>query len=137
MDTLGEWSDGDDEWVWDVRYDNDGLENGQLGRGEKRRGNETDDESDNSIPQGENFYAIENVRQVKSKKFRTTAMDYSVRFNNTAAAYDLIESYERTQTIFEHLLNDVTSGMSEEDQVRFVLRSTQLETPISLPFMSV
>ena len=140
MDTLGEWSDGDDEWIWDVGYsDNEEHENEQLGRGKKRRSTEVgnDDESSTSTLQGENFYAIENVRQVKSKKFRTTATDYSVRFNNAAADFDLIQSYERTQRIFEHLLNDVTNGMDEEDQVRFVLRSTQLETPISLPFMSV
>ena len=43
----------------------------------------------------------------------------------------------RTQAIFEHLLNDVTEGMNQKDQVRFVLRSDQLDTPISMPFMSV
>ena len=66
-----------------------------------------------------------------------SATDYSIRFNNTVSDLDLIESYERTQEIFQHLLNDVTAGMNEKDQVRFVLRSTQLNTPISLPFMSV
>ena len=66
-----------------------------------------------------------------------TAMDYSIRFNNTEDDLDLIEGYEHTQEIFEHLLNDITSGMNEKDQVRFVLRSTQLDTPISLPFMPV
>ena len=139
--TLGEWSDGDDDWVWDVNENEWSDSDDQKGRGKKRRSsevdNDSDDESSNLSPLEENFYAIENVRQVKSKKFRTTATDYSVRFNNTAADFDLIESYERTQRIFEHLLNDITNGMNEEDQVRFVLRSTQLETPISLPFMSV
>ena len=86
---------------------------------------------------GENFYVIENVKQIKSKKFRMTAMDYSIRFNNTVSDLDLIESYDRTQEIFEHLLNDVTPGMNEKDQVRFVLHSNQLDTPISLPFMPV
>ena len=141
MDTLGEWSDGDDEWVWDVNEWSDSDGDDQKGRGKKRRSSETDngsdDETSTSTLQEENFYAIESVRQVKSKKFRTTATDYSVRFNNITSDFDLIESYERTQRIFEHLLNDVTNGMDEEDQVRFVLRSTQLETPISLPFMSV
>ena len=91
---------------------------------------------ESTLPE-ENFYVIENVKQVKSKKFRTTAMNYSVRFNNTENDLDLIESYERTQGIFEHLLDDITSGMNEKDQVRFVFRSTQLDTPISLPFMAV
>ena len=137
MDTLGEWSDGDDEWVWDVGYSvsDDEQGNDQLGCGKKRRSSEADDDDDDG--EEENFYVIEDVRQVKSKKFRATATDYSVRFNNAQDDFDLIESYERTQKIFEHLLNDITNGMDEKDQVRFVLRSTQLETPISLPFMSV
>ena len=72
-----------------------------------------------------------------SKKFRMTATDHTIRFNNVLSELDLIESYERTQTIFEHLLNDVTRDMNEKDQVRFVLRSDQLDTPISMPFMPV
>ena len=66
-----------------------------------------------------------------------TATDHTIRFTNVASDLDLIESYERTQKIFEQLLNDVTEGMNERDQVRFVLRSTQLDTPISMPFMPV
>ena len=66
-----------------------------------------------------------------------TATDHTIRFNNVLSELDLIESYERTQAIFEQLLNDVTQDMNEKDQVRFVLRSEQLATPISLPFMSV
>ena len=150
--TLGEWSDGDDEWIWDVNENTlwewsdsddewvwDAEGNVQTGRGKKRRSSEVDDDDEpsTSTPQEENFYVIEDVRQVKSKKFRATATDYSVRFNNPEDDFDLIESYERTQKIFEHLLNDITNGMNEKDQVRFVLRSTQLDTPISLPFMSV
>ena len=64
-----------------------------------------------------------------------TATDHTIRFNNNVSDLDLLESYQRTQQIFEHLLNDVTAGINENDQVRFVLRSTQLETPISIPFM--
>ena len=52
-----------------------------------------------------------------------SATDYSICFNNSASDLDLIESYERTQEIFEHLLNDVTTGMNEKDQVRFVIFS--------------
>ena len=66
-----------------------------------------------------------------------TATDHTIRFNNVLSELDLIESYERTQAIFEHLLNNVTRDMNEKDQVRFVLRSEQLDTPISMPFMPV
>ena len=146
--TLGEWSDGDDDWVnqiventlgeWSDSDDDEIIrnveENVQTGRGRKRKSDETDHST--SLPE-ENFYVIENVKEVKSKKFRMTGTDYTIRFKNTVSQLDLIESYERTQEIFERLLNDVTAGMNKKDQVRFVLRSTQLDTPISLPFMPV
>ena len=156
--TLGEWSDNDDNWIFDVNENSlwdwsdseadeiirdveenwsdseadeiiRGVEE-QVGRGKKRK-------SDDAALPEEDFYAIEKVKQIKSKKFRTSATDYSIRFNNVVSELDLIESYQRTQAIFEHLLNDVTTGMNDQDQVRFVLRSTQLDTPISMPFMPV
>ena len=136
--TLGEWSDGDDDWVWDVDESDpwewsdpeadDIIRNIQTGRGEKRK-------SDEPLLPEKDFYEKESVTKHKSKKFRMTATDHTIRFNNVLGELDLIESYERTQAIFEHLLNDVTRDMNGKDQVRFVLRSDQLDTPISLPFM--
>ena len=159
--TLGEWSDGDDDWIWDVDEStlwewSDGGDdwiwdvdestlwewsdpeaddiirniNIQTGCGEKRK-------SDESLLPEKDFYEKESVTKHKSKKFRMTATDHTIRFKNTLNELDLIESYERTQAIFEHLLNDVTQDMNEKDQVRFVLRSEQLDTPISMPFMPV
>ena len=123
---LGEWSDSDgDEIIRNVE------ENDQTGRGEKRKSDDVP-----TLPE-EDFYTIESKKKIKSKKFRMTAMDYTVRFNNVVSDLDLIESHHRTQAIIEHLLNDVTAGMNEQDQVRFVLRSEQLDTPISMPFMPV
>ena len=152
MDTLGEWSDGDDEWIWDVDDEwefsdseaddiirnvwefsdseaDDIIRNVQIGEGEKRKNNEE--------PEAEqDFYVKESVKKHNSKKFRMTATDHTIRFNNnTVNNFDLIESHERTYQIFEHLLSDVTEGMDERDQVRFVLRSEQLDTPISIPFL--
>ena len=205
MDTLGEWSDGDDEWIWDVDYDwefsdseaddiirnvqigvgekrknneepepeqdwefsdseaDDIIRNVQIGVGEKRKNNEepepeqdwefSDSEADDIIrnvqigvgekrknneePEPEqDFYLKESVRKHMSKKFSMTATDHTIRFiNNTVNNFDLIESHERTYQIFEHLLSDVTEGMDEKDKVRFVLRSEQLDTPISIPFL--
>ena len=140
--TLGEWSDGDDDWIWDVDEStlwewsdpkaDDIIRNinVQTGGGKKRK-------SDGVAQPEQDFYEIESRKKTKSKKFRMTATDYTIRFNNVVNDLDLIESYERVQGIFEHLLNDVTEGMDERDQVRFVLRSTQLDTPISMPFMPV
>ncbi len=117
-----EWEDTNDSWIWDVDEDtNDSwiwdVDESQYGGGD-------DGET------VESFYTISEVRQVKSKKFRTTAVDYSVSFNDLKDL-DLIQEYERTQRIFEHLLNDVTHGMEEDDLIRFVLRSEQLDKPIS------
>ena len=64
-----------------------------------------------------------------------TATDHIIRFNTVLNEIDLLESYERTQAIFQHILNDVTRDMNEKDQVRFVLRSDQLDLPISIPFI--
>ena len=182
--TLGQWSDGDDDWIWDVNentlgewsdpeaddiirnmnlnestlsdwsdpegddiirnmnlnestlsdwsdHEPDGIiPNIQAGRGEKRK-------SDEPLLPEKDFYEMESVTKHKSKKFQMTATDHTIRFNNVLSELDLIESYERTQAIFEHLLNDVTRDMNQKDQVRFVLRSNQLDTPISIPFMTV
>ena len=62
--TLGEWSDSDDEWVWDVE------ENVQTGGGRKRKSDEVGEGASTSSPlPEENLYVIENMKQVKSKKF--------------------------------------------------------------------
>ena len=140
-------NDDDDELIRNINeeqvlnglYDNDDGENEMLtevtqtGRGEKRKSDEQ------SLPaeSGEYYYSIETVKKHHSKKFNMTATDHKVRFNNVLRDVDLLESHERTQTIFHHLLNDVTWDMDKKDQVRFVLRSEQLDTPISIPFLPV
>ena len=106
----------------------------QTGRGEKRK---SDDEEPLPAETGEYYYDIESVKKHHSKQFRMSATDHKVRFNNVLADFDLLESHERTQAIFHHLLEDVTWGMNPNDQVRFILRSEQLDTPISIPFLPV
>ena len=110
----------------------------QTGRGEKRK-NQSDDEesSETEDEQGQYYYQLESRKKYHSKKFGMTATDHRVRFNNVLADFDLLESYESTMKIFHHLLEDVTEGMPPNDKIRFILRSEQLETPISLPFMTV
>ena len=129
--TLGEFSDGEDDFVFGTD-DTDGV---QTGRGEKRK-NESD-ETESEDEQGQYYYQLESRRKYHSKKFGMTATDHRVRFNNVLADRDLLESYESTLKIFHHLLEEVKEGMAPNDQVRFILRSEQLETPISLPFMPV
>ena len=139
MDTLGEWSDDDDAWIWDVNeweYDDPeaddivrNIPEVQTGEGRKRKNDDGDEDDD------DDFYVKETVKKHKSKKFRATAYDHTIRFNNVLNNFDLIESHRRTYRIFERILSDVTEGMDERDQVRFVLRSQQLDTPISIPFL--
>ena len=100
----------------------------QTGRGKKRK-------SDEPLLPEKDFYEIESVKKHYSKKFGMTATDHIIRFNTVLSELDLVESYERTQAIFQHILNDVTRDMNEKDHVRFVLRSDQLDLPISMPFM--
>ena len=83
--TLGEWSDGDDDWIFDVNEnslwdwsdsEDDEIirgiqESDQTGRGEKRK-------SDESLLPEEDFYVIESVKKTKSKKFRMSATDYTM-----------------------------------------------------------
>ena len=182
--TLGEWSDGEDDWIWEIdescflpetkgtntlvewsdREDdelirnideeeilrglnNDGdlipdinegtnseddeLEREQTGRGEKRKAENQNEE------QGQNYYQIKPVRKHHSKKFNMTAKNYSVRFNNVLDDVDLLKSRKRTYAIFNNLIEDVTEDMNQNDQVRFILSSNQLQTPIVIPFCSL
>ena len=129
-----EWSDPEaDAMMRDMDVDDSErsepeVDDIQTGRGEKRK-------SDEPLLPEKDFYEIESVKNHHSKKFGMTATDHIIRFNTVLSEFDLIESYERTQAIFQHILNDVTRGMNEKDQVRFVLRSDQLDLPISIPFM--
>ncbi len=92
--------------------------------------------SDGSVTEGERFYTINEVRQVKTKRFRTTATDYVISFKGLEDL-DVVRQSLNVRILFEQLLDDITGGMEESDQIRFVLRTNQLDTPISLPFMPV
>ena len=150
-------SEGEDDWVWEVDesvflpptiegWDNDdddelirnidedavlrGLDE-QIGRGKKRKAENQD------VEQEQDYYRIKPVRDYHSQKFNMTGKNYSVHFNNVLANVDLLKSQNRTYDIFDHLIRDVTEGMNSTDQVRFVLSSNQLQTPISIPFCSL
>ena len=149
-----EWSDPEtDNIIWNTNeeeilarvYENDDdvipnidEDEAQTGRGQKRK-NQSDDEesSESEDEQGQYYYQLESSKKYHSKKFGMTATDHKVRFNNVLADFDLLESYESTMKIFHHLLEEVTEDMAPNDKIRFILRSEQLETPISLPFMTV
>ena len=107
------------------------LEGEQTGRGEKRKAENQNEE------QEQDYYQIKPTREHHSQKFNMTAKNYGVRFSNVLDNVDLLESRKRTYGIFDRLIKDVTEGMNPYDQVRFVLSSNQLQTPIAIPFCSL
>ena len=109
----------------------DELECEQTGRGEKRKAENQNEE------QEQDYYQTKPTREHHSQKFNMTAKNYGVHFNNVLHNVDLLESRKRTYGIFDHLIKDVTGGMNPNDQVRFVLSSKQLQTPIAIPFCSL
>ena len=106
-------------------------EDEQTGQGKKRKAENQD------VEQEQEYYRIKPVKDHHSKKFNMTAKNYRVQFNNALDNVDLLKSQNRTYDIFDHLIKDVTQGMNSTDQVRFVLSSNQLQSPISLPFCSL
>ena len=145
MANWGDWSDDVDDgllaWIDEWSEDNDSVptiedersnsQDEQTGRGKKRKA------ENQNVEQEQDYYRIKSVRDHHSDKFNMTAKNYSVHFNNVLDDVDLLKSQERTYGIFDHLIRDVTEGMNSTDQVRFVLSSNQLQTPISLPFCSL
>ena len=128
--------DEDDELIPNIsdegsNSEEDEVECEQAGRGEKRKAENQNEE------QEQDYYQIKPVREHHSQKFNMTAKNYGVRFNNVLDNVDLLESRKRTYGIFDHLIKDVTEGMNPNDQVRFVLSSDQLQTPIAIPFCSL
>ena len=110
----------------------DDLEHEQTGQGKKRKVENQDVEQEQ-----EEYYHIQSVKELYSKKFKAMGKNYRVQFNNTLDNVDLLQSQTRTYDIFDRLIQDVTEGMHSTDQVRFVLQSNQLQYPISLPFCSL
>ena len=88
-------------------------------------------EVDNERP----FY-IESIRQVNTKKFKTKAMSYHVRFTNMLADVEITNLHRRLHEIFQQILDETIGGIPPRNQVRFVLHSNQLEYPITFIFMA-
>ena len=130
---LAEWNDDEPLRLVlneeSLQRSGDGL---QSGRGEKR----SIDESTSEQVSESNYFTVMKAKQVRVKKFRTTGTDYTVRFTNTFANMELSQYHNQLHGIFESLLNNVIKDVPENDQVRFVLQSPQLEHPISIPFLS-
>ena len=108
---------------------NEGASTSQAGRGEKRMHDEVDDDDEDERP-----YAIEGVKEVNIKKFRTKGTNYSLRFNNAMADVEIKDVHERLHDVFQHIFDDTVGDVPSHDQVRMIIHSTQLKNPIAFPF---
>ena len=63
----------------------------------------------------------------------TTGINYHLTLKLKSNGVPLIDQLGE---IFDSMVNNMTTGMADNDLVRFVLQSKSLEYPISLPFMS-
>ena len=134
QESLDDWND--DEWLRQTLDEGYEPQQEQHGLGEKRSSDEVDDDASTSEQVSENdYFIIEGTKQVNIKKFKTTGTDYTVRFTNTIAHFELSEYHRLLHQIFGSLLQAVTRGIPEHSQVRFVMRLPRLENLISLPFM--
>ena len=119
----------------------------QVNHGEKRTHDEMMDEEEpftshqGALQTGrgddhERPFYVESVRQVYTKKFRTNATSYRVRFSNVFADVEITSLHEQLHEIFQQVLDETVEGVPPQDQVRFLLHSNQLDKPIHFPFMS-
>ena len=121
---------------------NEGASTSQMGHGQKRSYDEMldgDDDEPVQIGRGqdnERPFNIESVTQVNIKKFRTTGMNYRVRFTNAFADLEISSLHDRLHEVFQQILDETIGGVPPQDQVRLILHSTQLEYPITFPFMA-
>ena len=61
-------------------------------------------------------------------------MDYLLKVNNLTVR-GLSHVLKTLDGLLTSILSDMTAGMADRDQIRFVMHSPQLINPISLPFM--
>ena len=81
-------------------------------------------------------FNIESLTQVNIKKFRTTGMNYRVWFTNAFADLEVSSLHDRLHEAFQQILDETIGGVPPLDQVHVILHLTQLEYPITFPFMA-
>ena len=91
----------------------------QVGRGQK-------------LWSSNNHYTLRQIASRNVHKFSTTATDYLLLLNVQSEEQLLLEQLDN---IFDSLVDEMTTGIADNDLVRFVLQSRSLDYLISLPFM--
>ena len=86
----------------------------------------------NNLWKSHKHYTLREMTRRKVLKFNTTGIDYHLTLKPQSNGEPLID---QLGGIFDSMVNDMTTGMADNDLVRFVLQSKSLDYPISLPFM--
>ena len=79
-------------------------------------------------------YSLTKTSRRRIEKFQTTGVDYFLKVNNLNVS-GLSHVLKTLDGLLTSILSDMTAGMADHDQIRFVMHSPQLNNPISLPFM--
>ena len=87
----------------------------------------------NQSGSGASRYSFDTSRR-HIEKFDTTGVDYLLKVNNLNVR-GLSHVLKTLNGLLTSILSDMTAGMADRDQIRFLMHSHQLNTPISLPFM--
>ena len=88
----------------------------------------------NKSGSGDAHYSLTKTSRRQIEKFETTGVDYLLKVNNLNVR-DLSHVLKTLDGLLTSILSDMTAGMADRDQIRFVMHSPQLTNPISLPFM--
>ena len=79
-------------------------------------------------------YTLTKTSRRRIEKFQTTGVDYLLKVKNLNVT-GLRHVLKSLDDLLTSILSDMTEGMADRDQIRFVMHSPQLNNPTSLPFM--
>ena len=85
-----------------------------------------------SVWKSDKHYTLREIAQRQVRKFNTTATDYNLSLNPQPGGQSLMDQLGE---IFDSIIDDMTTGMADNDLVRFVILTKSLDQPISLRFM--
>ena len=86
----------------------------------------------NQSGSGATHYSLTKTSRRHIEKFETTGVDYLLKVNNLNVR-GLSHVLKTLDGLLTSILSDMTAGMADRDQIRFVMHSPQLNNPISLP----
>jgi len=91
-------------------------------------------DDDLDLPRQE-YYTIRAVRRRYIAKFRTAANDYIIRINEDIFEDSLHEILHMLHIVFAHILADLLGDQQQNRYGRFVIRSPNLDIPITVPMV--